>query len=63
MPQSKAEQLRLRAIEALTKAAEMTEPICRDAMIEVAAHYTQLADDAEEREAASPSGDTSLNDC
>jgi hypothetical protein len=54
MPESAADRLRLLATEALLKAGEMTDDACRRVMIDIAATYARLADDAEQRPTAKP---------
>jgi hypothetical protein len=51
MPLEDAQRLRLRAIEAMIIADQMRDPVCKRAMITIAAGYERLAEHAEECEA------------
>lgn len=57
MSPTDAERLRSLSIEALATAAQMTDPMCKSTMIEVAACYDRLADHVEQRECASSQSD------
>jgi hypothetical protein len=50
MPGSDAKRFRALAVEALSMAAEMSDPDCRRMMTALAASYERLADYAEGRE-------------